>query len=92
MTPVEVDGHQIAEWRDTNYPYKVIAAQIAEWATGQARGTVLPGNEFFAGDVAIVASAACAWWSIRPSTWGMRPSQNSHLTVEPIQVSQNHPQ
>jgi hypothetical protein len=57
-TPLEVNDAQIADWRATNYPYKVIAADIAAWARGQERGTVLPGNDFFAGDLAIVASAS----------------------------------
>ena len=58
MTPVEVNTAQIAEWRGTGHPYKVIAAQIAEWALNQARGTELPGNDFFVGDLAIVTSAS----------------------------------
>jgi hypothetical protein len=56
-TPVEVNEAQIAEWRGTGHPYKVIAAQIAEWALKEGRGTELPDNEFFAGDLDIVASA-----------------------------------
>jgi hypothetical protein len=56
-TPLEVNATQIAEWRNTGHPYKVIAAQIAAWALEQGRGTELPENGFFAGDVAIVASA-----------------------------------
>jgi hypothetical protein len=58
MTPVQVNDAQIAEWRHTNYPYKVIAAQMAEWALQQDRGTELPANDFFAGDLATVASAS----------------------------------
>lgn len=57
-TLVEVNDAQIAQWRATNYPYKVIAAEIAKWALEQARGTELPGNDHFAGDLAIVASAS----------------------------------
>ena len=57
-TPVEVNDAQIAEWRHTGHPYKVIAAAMAEWARGQERGTLLPGNGFFAGDLDIVASAS----------------------------------
>jgi hypothetical protein len=60
MIPVQVDDRLIAEWRSTGHPYKVIAAQIAEWAIKQEHGTVLPENGFFAGDLAIVASAS-AW-------------------------------
>mgnify|MGYP001300224549 CR=1 FL=1 len=57
MTPTEINDTQLAEWRNTRHPYKVIAAQIAEWAIKQDRGTVLPENDFFAGDLGIVASA-----------------------------------
>ena len=57
-TPVEVNDTQIAEWRQTRHPYKIVAAEIAEWARKQDRGTPLPGNDFFAGDLDIVASAA----------------------------------
>lgn len=56
MTPLEVNDAQIAEWRATNHPYKVIAAEIAEWALKQDRGTLLPDNAHFAGDLPIGAS------------------------------------
>lgn len=59
-TPLEVNDAQIAEWKATNYPYKMVAAAMAEWARGQDRGTELPANDFFAGDLDIVASAS-AW-------------------------------
>jgi hypothetical protein len=58
MTPVEVSDAQIAEWRNTGHPYKVTAAAMAEWAREQERGTELPLNEHFAGDLPIVASAS----------------------------------
>lgn len=64
-TPVEVNDTQIAEWRGTNHPYKVIAAEIAEWALKQDRGTPLPGNDHFAGDLDIVASAS-TWKRAKP--------------------------
>lgn len=57
-TPTEVSEAQVAEWRATNHPYKVIAATMAEWALNQDRGTPLPENSFFAGDLPIVASAS----------------------------------
>jgi hypothetical protein len=57
-TPVLVDDTLIAEWRATGHPYKLIAAQMAEWALKQERGTLLPLSDFFAGDIGIVASAA----------------------------------
>jgi hypothetical protein len=55
-TPLEVNDAQIAEWRHTGHPYKVIAAQIAEWALKQERGTPVPDNDYFAGDLRIMAS------------------------------------
>jgi hypothetical protein len=58
MTPVEVNDTQIAEWRNTGHPYKVAAAEIAEWALRQDRGTLLPDNDQFAADLPIVASAS----------------------------------
>jgi hypothetical protein len=56
MNTVEVTSSQIAEWRGTRHPYKIVAAQIAEWTLKQERGTELPGNDFFAGDLHIVVS------------------------------------
>jgi hypothetical protein len=63
-TPAEVNNAQIAEWRATRYPYKRIAAAIAEWAITQERGTLLPGNEFFAGNLDFVASVG-TWKNAR---------------------------
>lgn len=56
MIAAEVTPAQIAEWRRTRYPYKLVAAEMADWARFQERGTALPGNEFFAGDLGFVAS------------------------------------
>jgi hypothetical protein len=56
MITVEVTDAQIAEWRHTGHPYKVVAAEIAEWALKQERGTLVPGNEAFAGELPIVPS------------------------------------
>ena len=58
MIAAEVTPAQIAEWRRPGYPYKLIAAAMVEWARTQERGTALPGNDFFAGDMDIVASEA----------------------------------
>lgn len=58
MFRIEVNDTQVAEWRRTGHPYKVVAAEIAEWTLKQERGTVLPGDEFFAGDLPIVASTS----------------------------------
>lgn len=54
--PAAVSDAQIAEWRATPYPYKRIAAAIAQWAKEQDRGTLLPGNDFFAGNLDFAAS------------------------------------
>jgi ADP-heptose:LPS heptosyltransferase len=43
----QVTGEQVASWRLTRQPYKVIAAAIAEWAAGKERGTVLPDDDEF---------------------------------------------
>ena len=51
-----VTDFQIAQWRATGRPYKVIAAEIAKWALEQPRGTLLPGNSQFAGDLDFVAT------------------------------------
>ncbi len=51
-----VTDAQIAAWRGTRYPYKAIAAAIAEWALEQPRGTLLPGNDYFAGDLDFVVT------------------------------------
>jgi hypothetical protein len=58
MNATQVDERQIAQWRATGYPYKVVAAEMAEWALRQERGTALPDGDFFAGDLPIVASAS----------------------------------
>jgi hypothetical protein len=43
-----ISSVQLRSWRATGYPYKLIAAAMAEWAAGQERGTVLPDNDEFA--------------------------------------------
>jgi hypothetical protein len=45
---VEISSVQLRSWRATGYPYKLIAAAMAEWAAGQERETVLPDNDEFA--------------------------------------------
>ncbi len=81
-TRVEVKDAQIAEWRGTGHPYKVVAAQIAEWALKQERGTVLPDNDFFAGDLPIVASAS-TWKRAKAflKTWGVLQQNDGPLQV-----------
>jgi len=46
-TTQKVTDTQIREWKATGYPYKLIAAAIAEWAADQERGTVLPDDQFW---------------------------------------------
>lgn len=72
IAQAEVNADQIAEWRATNHPYKVIAAEIAEWALGQGRGAAVPDNDFFAGDLAIVASVS-TWKRAKTflKSWGV---------------------
>ena len=55
-TPAEVNDAQITEWRNNGSPYQRIAAEIAEWALKQDRGTLVPDNDHFAGDLDFVAS------------------------------------
>ena len=58
MTPrQQVSDAQLAEWKTSGHKYKIIAAAIAEWASKQDRGTVLPANESFAGNLPFTASA-----------------------------------
>ena len=38
---------QVMSWRGSGKAYHKIAAEIAEWARGQERGSVLPDNEVF---------------------------------------------
>ena len=58
MKPVQVDARLIAQWRGTGHPYKLAAAEMAEWALTQERGTALPDGDFFAGDLPIVTSGS----------------------------------
>jgi hypothetical protein len=47
---------QIRAWRDTGHLYKLIAAEMAEWAAGKERGTALPDNDQFGRDLDDTAS------------------------------------
>lgn len=47
---------QVASWRGSGKSYQKIAAEIAEWASAQERGTVLPGNDVFGRKVGVEAS------------------------------------
>lgn len=47
---------QVRSWRYTGHPYKLIAAEMAEWAAGKERGTALPGDEAFGRDLDITVS------------------------------------
>jgi hypothetical protein len=48
---VEIPDAQLRSWRATGYPYKLIAAEMAEWATGKERGSVLPADDEFGRDL-----------------------------------------
>jgi hypothetical protein len=56
--PSEVTSTRITEWRESGYPYKLVAAEIAEWALKHERGTPVPGNEHFAANLSVTPSAA----------------------------------
>jgi hypothetical protein len=47
---------QVSSWRASGKSYQVIAAEIAVWARGKERGTVLPDNEAFGRRLSIDAS------------------------------------
>jgi hypothetical protein len=51
-----VTDAQITAWRNSSHLYRLIAAEIATWALQQERGTYVPANDYFAGDLPIVAS------------------------------------
>ena len=57
ITAEDLDA-RIIEWRRTGHPYKRLASVIASWAREQERGTTLPGNDFFAGDLDFAASTS----------------------------------
>jgi hypothetical protein len=47
---------QLSSWRASGKAYQVIAAEIAVWAQGKERGTVLPDNAVFGRQLSIDAS------------------------------------
>lgn len=47
---------QVTSWRGSGKAYQKIAAEIAEWARGQERGSVLPDNEVFGHQADVEAS------------------------------------
>lgn len=51
-----VTDAQVTSWRGSGKKYQRIAAEIAEWARAQERGSVLPGNEVFGRKVDVEAS------------------------------------
>lgn len=51
-----VTDAQVSSWRASGKAYQVIAAEIAVWARGRERGTVLPDNEVFGRQLSIDAS------------------------------------
>ena len=53
---VQISAVQLRSWRATGYPYKVLAAEMAQWAAGKERGTVLPDDAEFGRDLDRVVS------------------------------------
>jgi hypothetical protein len=53
---VSADGAQVASWRGSGKTYQKIAAEIAEWASAQERGSVLPDNQVFGRKAGVEAS------------------------------------
>lgn len=51
MRPPKPTEAQIRGWKYTGHPYKLIAAEMAEWAAGKERGTALPENDQFGRDL-----------------------------------------
>lgn len=49
---------QVTSWRGSGKTYQKIAAEIAEWARAQERGSVLPDNEVFGRKADVEASPA----------------------------------
>ena len=47
---------QVTSWRGSGKTYQRIAAEIAEWARAQERGSVLPDNEVFGRKADVEAS------------------------------------
>jgi hypothetical protein len=57
MPGVMPTAEQVRSWRVPGYPYKLIAAEIAEWVAGKERGTALPDSAEFGRDLDVVVSA-----------------------------------
>jgi len=53
---VKATQEQLTSWKGSGRQFEVIAAAIAEWASGQERGTVLPDNRLFEHRLALEAS------------------------------------
>jgi hypothetical protein len=53
---VNATDAQVTSWRGSGKAYQKIAAEIAEWARGQERGSVLPENEVFGHKADVEAS------------------------------------
>jgi hypothetical protein len=51
-----VTDAQIRAWQGTGHSYKLIAAEMAEWARGKERGTALPDNSKFGRDLDVAVS------------------------------------
>jgi hypothetical protein len=53
---VNTTDAQVTSWRGSGKSYQKIAAEIAVWARGQERGSVLPDNEVFGRKAGVEAS------------------------------------
>jgi len=54
--PSQLTDAQLSSWRASGKTYQIIAAEIAVWARGKERGTVLPDNVAFGRRLGIEAS------------------------------------
>jgi hypothetical protein len=61
MTGEADSGVRLRGWLGSGKPYQQIAAEIAAWAAGKERGTVLPDDSEFGRDLDVM---------VGPSTYG----------------------
>ena len=57
MPGVMTTAEQVRSWRATGHAYKLIAAEIAEWAQGKERGTAVPDDSALGRDLDVAVSA-----------------------------------
>ena len=61
MIGIGVNDELLGTWRLSGHPYKVIAAEIATWAQTQEKGTPVPPESFFAGNLDFVVTSVGPW-------------------------------